>query len=206
MNSDISQAGVLQEAGQSRPDIRIATTADDRGAIQLAIALERGAVGIREVAAEVDIFHRHPSPAAQVVEEHSYEGPRILQVRQQKPRVDDVEAVRERRVPKVRRVELDVRYPESLGLCARDVELRLIDVEAEGFASRTNTACELDREVTTTAAEIRADEALMKLETIQERRRSRMHDARDDSEPLAAVDSPADDIGGMGHQAPPVGR
>src|SRR5262249_39998583 len=94
----------------------------------------------------------------------------VGEMREQEPGINNVEARANALVrgSDVEQPELHVANSLRIRFAARDVQLRLIDVRADGLAARANSSSNLQGDVTTAAADIQAQLPLVDADAIKQ--------------------------------------
>jgi hypothetical protein len=85
-------------------------------------------------------------------------------------------------------------------LCARDLELALVEVDAEDTPGGRPPG-ELERDVPAAGADVEAGCVLRNADAVEQRRRRRCEDPRDEAQSLASLVPTADDVGGVASHA-----
>src|SRR5262245_18209280 len=109
---------------------------------------EGGAVRFSEVATEVDVFDDGHAAHASVAAQRRDQSPGVGEVRQQKPRIDDIEQCVGLPLGDVLHLEHDIRQTESMRFPTSDVQLYLIEVDTHRSARRPSRPSEFEGHIT----------------------------------------------------------
>src|SRR5215831_12686326 len=163
------------------------------------ITPERGAIGIAEVAAEIDVFDHYGSARTQDVANMFQSQRRIGEVRQYETRVDQIEVAGRSRFGDVTQLELDVCQIEFGRLANGQIELGLIDIRPQHAGAGANYARNIKRQVPAAATDFQNIHARLKSGSLKQSERCRAHDSGENAQALSARDSTANDIGFSRH-------
>src|SRR5262245_12927122 len=163
------------------------------------ITPERGAIGIAEVAAEIDVFDHYGSARTQDVANMFQSQRRIGDVRQYEARVDKIEVAGRSRFGDVTQLELDVCQVEFGRLANAPIELGLIENCPQHAGTGANDAGNIKRQIPAAATDFQNIHARLKSGSLKQSERCRAHDAGENAQALSACDSTANDIGFSRH-------
>jgi len=144
----------LTSPWQAWTDVRIAAPSPDHFAIEFLVALKCFEFGIGKIPIEVYVLENGEPARAQIAIKRCDSAEWVLEMREQEPGINNVEARANALVrgSNVEQSELRVANSLRIRFAAGDVELRLIDVRANGFAARANSSSKLQGDITTTAS------------------------------------------------------
>ena len=108
---------------------------------------------------------------------------------EQKAGVHDVEALIERAREDVCVAVLDVCQARGRRLVACQLELRVVDIDADDAAARPDAPRQLKRDVAATAAHVETAHAQIDAQAVEQVAGRRAEGARDEPQPFPAVDS-----------------
>src|SRR5262249_196516 len=170
LHADFLEAGLLQQAWQSQPNVGIAASARHSRTVKFVIAPECAALGINEVSAEIYVLHSKDASRAKRPIDSSDGRARSFQVREEKACVDNVELRFPVKGANVPRLKIHVVHPLLNPFRPRNVELALIDTEPEGSPAGTDSSREFESCVPASTAHVKAAEPIAQSETVEQRR------------------------------------
>ncbi len=118
----------------------------------------------------------------------------IAQVREHEPRIHDVEYFRGRLLPDIKAAKLHVLHALLRRLRPGELQLRVVDVDANDPAAWTDPARELERRVSSAAADVKAGEPILEVKPVEEGHRRRTHDASEDAKPFPALETASNHV------------
>ena len=122
-------------------------------------------------------------------------------MREQIARVNQIELGGRIELADIHVAELDVAQAgQRRRRAAASASLNVIQVRTDHVAIHADAARELERDITAAAANVQTAHARTHADPIEQGRRCGMHDARQDLQPVEALDAAADDIGFACHR------
>jgi hypothetical protein len=118
----------------------------------------------------------------------------VAQVREEKPRVHHVELREGRHLADVSDAKLHVGDAVFRGFRARQVDLGLVEVDADDRATRSDLACQVERCVAAATADVEAGQTVHQAEPIEQRQRARAHDSAENAKPFSPLEPAANDV------------
>jgi hypothetical protein len=155
---NLLKAAVREQDRQAWPDIWIAAPSADHFAIEFTVSLKCSGFGIGEMPIEVYVLENDVPAGTQISIKRGDSLGWVVKVRKQEPCINNIEdrANIIIRGSYVEQAELHIANVFCIHFAARDVELRLIDVRADGLAARAYASGQFHGDVTPAAANIQA--------------------------------------------------
>src|SRR6185436_12092700 len=185
---------VAQQAHELAPDERIRSATLDRLHEQLAVAIERRARRVAELAVVVDLFDDQHAAGPQRLARTGQQLLRVGHIDEHEADVDQRSIACRPGVEQVDRVELDIVDSLVSGALTREPDLHCVRVETDRATGRTGAGRQFERHIAAAEAGIDQQTVLQRLETIEQRSRRREQNAGDDGKPCTVRFAPTNDV------------
>lgn len=186
-----------QQAGQLRPDARVRAARRRGVLVPDEIAVEGRARRPADVGGEVHVLH-HKAPARPkgVAEDRQGAG-RVGQVRQQEPRIDDVEGPEAPRQAEIALVEFRVGERRGFG----DAEGLVVEIDADHRAPRSDPARQFSGDAAGPTADVQRAGAFRYGHTVEQLGGGLRHGLGQYGQARGALGAAVDDVA-LRHEAP----
>ncbi len=152
------KTAVGQKERQAWSDVRIAAASSHQCAIEFLVSLKRFGFGIGEIAVEVYVLDNDEAAGTHIAIKRRDGAGWVVEMGEQEAGIGNVEdrANVLFHGSYVEQAKLHIANAFCIHFAARDVELRLIDVRADGLAARAYASGQLQGDVATAATNIEA--------------------------------------------------
>ncbi len=186
--------------------MRVASVGERRLRVDLLVPLEGRVLGLAERAAEVDVLHDQTPAGLEGGDHRGDAGGRVGQVGEHEACVHHVVLRVADPVGEVGDPELDVGDLGLLGVAAGEVDLGGVEVDAHGRTGDADEGGQVEGDVATATADVEAAHPCRHAGAFQQRQGGRPHHASQHAQPLAALDTSADQVVVVVHRQVTPGR